>query len=66
MAKRSKQIVWHKKQQKFISPSVLKPHGSLKDPHEKPMSAAALDRKKVFLQNLTLKIRSAVRENPQS
>ena len=62
MTKKKHNIVWHKKKGKMIPASVLKPHKSiLKDPSQTTESDNSKEnRKKVFLQNLTLKIKKAL------
>jgi len=63
MARRTKQTVWHKKTQKFISPTLLKPHHS--EPSSEPakiLTSNQVDRRKVFAKRLVAKIRSELRE----
>ncbi len=63
MARRGKQILWHKKQQKFISPTLLKPHhAAASEPDPSPAGTTASEKKKAFVQDLVKKIRAAVRE----
>jgi len=60
--KKNHYTVWHKKQGRFISSSALKPHSSSPDQSiEKNVTDDSKDRKIVFLKDLSMKIRRAVR-----
>lgn len=61
MARRTKQIVWHKRQQKFISSTLLKPHAAESPSPQDHAGSPSLSRREAFAQDLMAKIRKAVR-----
>ena len=60
MAKKSKQIVWHKKQGKFIPSSVLKPHGKIETGKSSGQKISQpTDKMKIFAKKLAQEIKKA-------
>ncbi|MCK5580946.1 MAG: hypothetical protein KAJ18_06705 [Candidatus Omnitrophica bacterium] len=63
MPKKKKKIVWHKKNSKFISPTLLKPHTKSKLEDSKQKVQDIKDKKlHNFAKDLSLKIKKAVRD----
>jgi len=62
MAKKKKKVVWHKKREKFLSSSVLRPHGSDdKSAKQNSPQDKKKERMKVFAKDLSSQIKKAVR-----
>lgn len=62
MAKKKKDIVWHKKKSKFISSALTKSHHSKDEVNATQMKQ---DRKKRFIKSLAEKIKNAVQHSSE-
>jgi len=64
MARKSKQVVWHKRKGRMISATLLKPHHPVpasKDPEALPAHPSVVEKKKIFARSLLTQIHKAVR-----